>query len=259
MNGEAKEFYAETVEAAVERAARNYGISPDNLDYEVVDEGSSGFLGIGARDARIAVRATSVLSTEGAPQDESPAQPESSSLQPETSLSSDEVAYESPANDSEAPEEHREAPEELLEEIRSFTGSAVEAMDIEARIDVYDAGDYVAVDVATPETGLFIGQKGETIDALQHLVNASVYRGRTFIKRVIIDSEGYRQRRVEAVQGIAHRSARRAFRERRTVDLPPMSASERRIVHVYLRDDARVETSSEGAGERRHVKITPKR
>ncbi|MDP8950429.1 MAG: protein jag, partial [Actinomycetota bacterium] len=76
-------------------------------------------------------------------------------------------------------------------------------------------------------------------------------------KRIILDAEGYRQRRIEAIQGIAHRTARRAIRERRTVELPPMSPSERRIVHLFLRDNLKVTTFSEGSGENRRVKISP--
>ena len=153
--------------------------------------------------------------------------------------------------------EYVAVPEELLDEIKAFVTSVVGAMGFEARIDVYDADGFIAVDVAPDNTALFIGQKGETIDALQFLLNSAVYRKRPFVKRIILDAEGYRQRRVEAIQGIAHRTARRAVRERRTVELPPMSASERRIVHLFLRDNPKVTTASEGTGENRRVRISP--
>jgi spoIIIJ-associated protein len=84
-----------------------------------------------------------------------------------------------------------------------------------------------------------------------------VYRRRPFVKRIILDAEGYRQRRVEAIQGIAHRTARRAIRERRAVELPPMNSSERRIVHMFLKDNPRVTTASEGSGGNRRVRISP--
>ena len=135
--------------------------------------------------------------------------------------------------------------------------SVVSAMGFAARIDVYDANGFVAVDVASDSTALFIGQKGETIDALQYLVNAAVYRRRPFVKRIVLDAEGYRQRRVEAIQGIAHRTARRAVRERRPLELPPMSPAERRIVHLYLQDNPKVTTASEGTGDNRRVRISP--
>jgi spoIIIJ-associated protein len=126
-----------------------------------------------------------------------------------------------------------------------------------ARLDVYDAGEFVAVDVVAEEAGLFIGQKGETIDALQYIANVAAYKNRSFSKRIILDSEGYRQRRTEAIQGMAHRTARRAMREQREIELPPMNPAERRVVHVYLKENTEVNTVSEGSGENRRVKVSP--
>jgi spoIIIJ-associated protein len=239
-----REFNAATVDEAVERASATLGLSAKDLSYEVVDPGSDGFLGIGARDARILVE---VPETVRAGAEEEPAETEDVPA----SLELSEVLGE-PSD-----AENVAVPEELFDEIKALATSIVGAMGFESRIDVYDADSFIAVDVAPDNTALFIGQKGETIDALQYLVNAAVYRKRPFVKRIILDAEGYRQRRVEAIQGIAHRTARRAIRERQTVELPPMNPSERRIVHLFLRDNPRVTTFSEGSGENRRVKISP--
>jgi spoIIIJ-associated protein len=259
------EFNATTVEDAVERAAAALGVPVEDLSYEVVDPGSDGFLGIGARDARILVsapgaaragaevaRAEGDLEPPGAePSDEEPAGAEPAGAEPAASLDLSDVLGERSDAGNVA------VPEELLDEILGLVTSVVEGMGFESRVDVYDADGFIAVDVAPDNTALFIGQKGETIDALQYLVNSAVYRKRPFVKRIILDAEGYRQRRVEAIQGIAHRTARRAIRERRTVELPPMNPSERRIVHLFLKDNPSVTTHSEGSGEDRRVKISP--
>ena len=152
---------------------------------------------------------------------------------------------------------HEEVPQELLGEVEGLVTSLLDAMGFESGVDVYDAGGFVAVDVAPDNTALFIGQKGETIDALQYLVNASINKGRSSRARIILDAEGYRQRRVEAIQGMAHRTARRALREDRAVELPPMNPAERRVVHLFLRDNPRVSTNSEGSGDNRRVRISP--
>jgi spoIIIJ-associated protein len=253
-----REFYAATVQEAIQKAADELGLPPEELPYRVLDEGNSGFLGIGARDARVVVETeTSDVSTpaptvepqETTPPDDpdtpEPVPPEVTSESPTLS----EIYGES--------EEVEEAPEELLEEVRVLVTSILEAMDFEARVEVYDAGGFIAADVAPDNTGLFIGQKGETIDALQYLVNVAAFRDRPFFKRVVLDAEGYRQRRVEAIQGMAHRTARRAVRERRTVEMPPMNSSERRVVHLYLSDNPGVSTESEGSGDNRRVKVFP--
>lgn len=261
---QSQEFYAGTVDEAVKKAAADLGVPAAELSYEVVDEGSEGFLGIGARDARIVVhtpysgRSTEALASEVPSREE----PREASIPVESEALEKEVAEVPPSDLSEvlggfAEGENVPAPEALLSEVRDLVTSVVEAMGFEARVDVYDADGFIAVDVASDSTALFIGQKGETINAVQHLVNAAVYRQRPFVKRIVLDAEGYRQRRVEAIQGIAHRMARRALRERRPVELPPMSPAERRVVHIFLKDNPRVTTASEGSGENRRVKISP--
>ena len=247
-----REFNGATVEEAIEKASAVIGQPAEDLSYEVVDAGSDGFLGIGARDARILVEVPGNVRLEVEevePADESYVEPAGSDAPGPLELS--EVLGEAPEAENVA------VPEELLDEIRSLVTMVVEAMGFESRIDVYDAGSFIAVDVASDNTALFIGQKGETIDALQYLVNSALYRKRPFVKRIVLDAEGYRQRRVEAIQGIAHRTARRAVRERRSVELPPMNPSERRIVHIFLKDNPKVTTASEGTGDNRRVRISP--
>lgn len=246
-----REFNAATVREAVEKASAVLGFSAEDLSYEVVDAGSDGFLGIGARDARILVEMPEMVRPDV---EEAPAEEYAESIETgsRTSLELSEVFGEESADLGNV-----FVPEELLDEIKGLVTAVVEAMGFESRIDVYDAGGFIAVDVASDNTALFIGQKGETIDGLQYLVNSAIYRKRAFVKRIILDAEGYRQRRVEAIQGIAHRTARRAIRERRSVELPPMNPSERRIVHLFLKDNPQVSTASEGSGDNRRVRISP--
>jgi spoIIIJ-associated protein len=254
------EFYASTIDDAVEKAALELGLPSAEVSYRVLDEGNSGFLGIGARDARILVEAPAqhtavdgdelreTTSAENVVVDE-PGRSESAGNAGSSTMS--EVYGERSDSD------QIEAPEELLEEIQALVSSVLDAMGFEARVEVYDAGGFIAADVAPDNTALFIGQKGETIDALQYLVNVSAFRERPFFKRIVLDAEGYRQRRVEAIQGMAHRTARRAVRERRTVEMPPMNSSERRVVHLFLSDNPAVTTQSEGSGHNRRVRVSP--
>lgn len=255
---ETREFYAATVEEAVEKAAETLGSRPEDLSYEVVDPGAAGFLGIGARDARIVVHSNDL--NPAPPSETEPAEPV---LDEPLDVAEDTAAATVPEGsvvdlkDVDEGEHAEPASAQLLEEIETLMASILNEMGFEARVDVYDAGDVIAVDVASQETGLFIGQKGETIDALQYLVNVAVFKDREFSKRIVLDSEGYRQRRVEALQGMAHRTARRAIRERRRVELPPMNSAERRIVHIYLKDNPAVITASEGTGSNRRVTVSP--
>jgi len=256
------EFYASTVSEAVEKAALELGLTSAEVSYRVLDEGNSGFLGIGARDARIVVEAP--VQPSAVEEDEPPettraedvviGEPESEHTDSGGNAGSSTLS-EIFAEQSES--DVIEAPVELLEEIRALISSVLDAMGFDARVEVYDAVGFIAADVVSDNTALFIGQKGETIDALQYLVNVAAFRERPFFKRVVLDAEGYRQRRVEAIQGMAHRTARRAVRERRTVEMPPMNAAERRVVHLFLSENPGVTTQSEGSGDNRRVRVSP--
>jgi spoIIIJ-associated protein len=261
---EKREFYASSVEEAVAKAATRLGIEQDEVSYRVVDQGNSGFLGIGARDARIEVDAPAQTSSEEptAPEPVVEVPPIEEAALDEGPTERDAAEEESQSAEAgdiapEPQENAEEIPQDVVDETEGRMTALLDAMGFEARVEVYDAGGFVAVDVATDNTALFIGQKGETIDSLQYLVNASVNRTRTSRVRIVLDAEGYRQRRVEALQGMAHRSARKALREERPVELPPMNPAERRVVHLFLRDNPRVTTESEGAGDTRRVLVFP--
>ena len=260
---EEREFYATTVDEAVGKAAGELGLPAEEISYSVLDEGNSGFLGIGARDARILVT-SSVSTPEAAIEDDEPlptvppyASADSPEDEPPDAAASSETSPLAEVYGESSDPEQDEAPQELLDEVRDLVSTFLDAMDFDARVEVYDAGGFVAVDVASEDTALFIGQKGETIDALQYLVNVASFKERDFFKRIVLDAEGYRQRRVEAIQGMAHRTARKALRERRTVEMPPMNSSERRVVHLYLSENPNVTTESEGTGDGRRVMVSP--
>jgi len=260
------EFYGSSVDQAREKAAKSLGIGLHELEYQVIDEGSAGFLGIGARFSRIRVSQTSSAPPDGQTLDaDEVADEESLSMAPgavdeeegplENDLENKAVTPER-ANDRSG-EVQQIVSEETLLEVDRFLTSLVSAMGLDAVVDVYDTNDSIVADISTPQTGLFIGQKGETIDAVQHLANVFASKQHEQLKRIVVDSEGYRQRRVEAIQGMAHRSARRSVKEGRAISLPPMTPSERRVVHVYLAENTSVETSSEGTEGDRHVVISP--
>lgn len=258
---DSREYNASTVEKALAKASEDLGIPEADLSFEVVDSGSDGFLGIGARDARINV-SFEVEDTEADSDEEASNVPESVATEtgdhldrPDDRPSNDELL----GAELEGMEKREAvpAPDHLIEDVRDYVSSVMDAMGLDARLDVYDTEEYVAVDIISDHTALIIGQKGETIDSLQYLVNSAVYKDREFVKRIVLDSEGYRQRRVEAIQGMAHRTARKSIREQRDIKMPPMNSSERRVVHVFLKENPEVTTFSEGSGSDRKVTVSP--
>jgi spoIIIJ-associated protein len=140
--------------------------------------------------------------------------------------------------------------EELLEEIADGLGLDVD-------VEVEERADVLVGRLEGDDVGLFIGRRGQTIDAVQHLAQRIVFPDGPSSTRVEVDADGYRERRAELLRADADDAADEALREGRAVELDPMPASERRIVHEHLRDRGGVETHSEGDEPERYLVVTP--
>ena len=125
-------------------------------------------------------------------------------------------------------------------------------------IDEYegDEGELI-LDISGDDMAVLIGRHGKTLDALQFIVSMITVRTIGFRYPVVVDVEGYKNRQRQKLESIAHSSANRAVSQHRKVGLRPMTPYERRIIHIALRDDDRVETVSEGEGSARHVVVVP--
>lgn len=128
----------------------------------------------------------------------------------------------------------------------------------EITIDEYegDEGELI-LDITGDDLAVLIGRHGKTLDALQFLVSAITVRSIGYRYPIVVDVEGYKSRQRQKLESIAHSSANRAVAQHRSIKLRPMTPYERRIVHIALRDDNRVETASEGEGAARHVVVIP--
>jgi spoIIIJ-associated protein len=146
--------------------------------------------------------------------------------------------------------EPAEALQELLEEI-------VDALGIEVEIEVDEGDGILSGRVRGADVGLFIGRHGQTIDAVQHLAQRIVFPAGPGEARVVIDADGYRERRAELLRDDADAAAEEAVRTGRAVEFDPLPSWERRIVHEYLRDRADVQTHSEGEEPARCVVVSP--
>lgn len=220
---ESLEISAKTVEDAVEQALAKLGKSRDEVDIEVLSRGKSGLLGLGAEDARVRVTL----------------RPPPSPPLPEIDVAL--VAKETlelmlAAMGMDASVDAKAVPQDMAEE-QSVS---------------------LALDITGEDLGILIGRRGETLTALQYLVNLMVSRRLKAHAGVMVDVEGYRERRRNALRGLALRLADRVSSTGRSVTLEPMPSLERRIVHLALRDHPDVITESIGDGESRKVTITPK-
>jgi spoIIIJ-associated protein len=149
-------------------------------------------------------------------------------------------------------------PDEPAERVREVVRRTIAYLGVRASVDVEETEEEVRASISGPDLGLVIGKHGNTIDSLQFLCGQAAFRGIEERKRVVVDAGGYRERREAVLQRQADRGVADALRYGRAVELDSMGAAERRVVHVYLKDHAEVDTHSEGDEPFRRIVITPR-
>lgn len=247
---EKKSFSAATIEDAITLATMELGIPSDELEYEVVEKGTKGFLGIGAKQAVIEARRRAPEKAEKA---------ERPSKKPEKK---EEKKAEAKAEPAKKPEKIKtnENDEAHFEEGRQFLLDVFARMGMKVEIEyklVED--DTLEMNLSGDEMGVLIGKRGQTLDSLQYLTSLVVNRSGEHYIRVKLDTENYRERRKETLESLAKNIAYKVKRTRKSVSLEPMNPYERRIIHSVLQSDNFVMTRSEGEEPYRHVVVFYKR
>ncbi len=233
------EFKGKTKNDAITEACRRFSVPSEKLDYEVIDEGKTGFLGMGSRPALIKAR-----------------------------VREEKQEVVEPAEVSEAPETEKIPVEAVKAEVidveavtKKFLLDVFAAMGISVEITAkYDKElKTLEIDLSGDEMGVLIGKRGQTLDSLQYLISLVINKGTTEYIRVKVDTENYRQRRKETLENLAKNISYKVKRTRRPVSLEPMNPYERRIIHSALQNDKYVTTHSEGEEPFRRVVVTPKK
>jgi spoIIIJ-associated protein len=167
----------------------------------------------------------------------------------------DEQGEDRPAS----PRRERDEDDDKAEDARRVTQGILDRMDLEARVTIREDEERVVLDIDGPDAGRAIGKKGMTLEALQFLVNKIVNRDPDERRHIVLDSGDYRDRHDSGLVAMAKREAKRAVTTGRAVTLEPMSARDRRVIHVSLAKFPGVSTRSEGEGNDRRLQIIPAR
>lgn len=275
MNGSIR-VSAKTVDDAITEALIQLGVTSDRLEYEVIEKGSAGFLGIGMKQAVIEARRKPEPKEEKVeePVVEEPVKAEPKkveTVQPQKAAAekkADEpqkAAFEK-AVEKEVKEEVKketklvEVQPQTIEAVEDFLKNTMKAMDMEVELKTeIDQDGALCVDMSGEHMGLLIGKRGQTLDSLQYLANRVANKHQEGYVRVKLDTENYRARREETLRHLAKNIAHKVKRNRRPVALEPMNPYERRIIHSALQSDPYVMTHSEGEEPFRKVVITLKK
>jgi spoIIIJ-associated protein len=240
VEGESLEVNGKTVADAIKRATELTGRPEADLQVTVLSEGSRGILGIGGEDAHI------LVAVKASPP---PAPDEAEAPAPA-------AAAEEPSHDI---TERAPITEELANDARMVLLDLLDLMSMDTDVEVHERDNNLVLEVIGEDLGLLIGRRGETLAALQFLLNLVLAKRLKKWARVVVDVEGYRARREETLGGLARRIAFRVRETGQPIALEAMPANERRIIHMALADNPHVATGSVGEGDHRKVVISPKR
>jgi spoIIIJ-associated protein len=283
------EMTGKTAIEATQAACEKMGRKLTEVEYEILDEGSKGFLGLGARPAKVKVwvigydEAAEKAKEEARRQLEAEKAAKEKAAREKAEKAEKERAEKEKAEKAKAKEENTketnqqpqqtvaeepksERPQltendkvKVIDEAKKFLLDIFATMHLDVEIDAkFLDNKQLVIDMSGPEMGVVIGKRGQTLDSLQHLVGLVVNKGEFAFITVTLDTEGYRRRRKETLEHLAFNLAKKAKHLRKNVVLEPMNPYERRIIHSTLQNDRYVTTYSEGVEPHRYVVIAPK-
>lgn len=269
---------AKTLDDAITEALIQLGVTSDRLEYEVIEKGSAGFLGIGMKQAVIEAwrkeEKEPEKDIEEIIKEEMSLKPEKNDEKAEPKKEKKEkssvVKKEKPAKEKESePEASAQVKEkqelakvedQTIKAVEEFVRDTLKAMNMEVEsTSSIDEDGALCVDMKGEHMGILIGKRGQTLDAFQYLANRVANKHQDGYVRVKLDTENYRARREETLKHLAKNIAHKVKRNRRPVALEPMNPYERRIIHSALQSDPYVTTHSEGEEPYRKVVVTLKR
>ncbi|MCQ2522393.1 MAG: protein jag [Lachnospiraceae bacterium] len=277
---EFQEFSAKTVSDCITEACTTLGVPSDRLVYEVVTEGSTGFIGIGAKPAIIKARVKSeeemvaaveeeAISQKAALEAEKIAMEAKNEVVDEKAFEAKKEAIDAKVTEATAPKETgrggKVLTDEEIEEVKAAADKFLKdvfasmQMEVEVTSEFARLDNTLSIDLAGDDMGVLIGRRGQTLDSLQYLVSLVVNKGTHEYIRVKVDTENYRKRRKDTLENLAKNQAYKVKSTRRSVVLEPMNPYERRIIHSALQNDNYVTTHSEGEEPYRKVVITLKK
>ena len=281
---------AKTVDDAITEAMIQLGVTSDRLEYDVIEKGSAGFLGIGMKQAVIEARRKKGVEKENdileeikkevkmeekksfkndfkkevkkeTEKDTSTEKPTAEGKKPAKEKNAvAETSSEKESSSSRRSSEVAEVTEDTKKAVEKFLYDVFQVMGMEVQIkSEVDKDGVLCIDMSGDNMGIIIGKRGQTLDSLQYLSNRVANKQQAGYVRVKLDTENYRVRREETLRHLAKNIAHKVKRNRKPIALEPMNPYERRIIHYSLQSDPYVTTHSEGEDPYRKVVVTLKR
>lgn len=239
MREKSWEYTGKTVEEATQVALEELGLEKDDIHVEIIEESQKGFLGIGGKEARIKVELVGEWEVQGEKAEEPEEEPE-----------------EEPIKETQESHEAKELTKASGKQV-DMVKEILNIMNIEAMVEAVEKDDSILIDIWGEDVAVLIGKNGSTMDSLQYLVNVSSKRRGDLEKRVVIDIEGYKRRKKARLEKKARDLASKVKHDGKTIEMPPMNASDRKTVHIAIRKIEGVWSESEGEEPDRRILLHP--
>lgn len=240
------EVKGKTVDEAIFTGLAKMGLSIDEVEIDVLQEGGKGFLGMGKTIVRLTKKGKGQKATFNNTVATAVPEPETKKKPAKREKASSKAASAASTGNT-------------ADDAVAFLNETFRLMDVPAKAAATEQEEMVSVDISGDSTGILIGRRGETLDALQYLTSLTLNKGKDGYKRVVLDTENYRKKREETLVRLANKIAGKVTKTGRRVVLEPMNPYERRILHSTLQNNTQVESISEGEEPYRRVVIRKKR
>ncbi len=275
MNAKTVEIEGKSIDEAIEKACREFGVTREKLNIEIISEESGGFLGMLSKKAKIKASLLSwdmEFAINDAPEEfreevkreARKENKEKKEIRHEAQEIKKEAKKESAPRIEKTPRlpkpaEQNQEPTEIGARAKELLEGILQRMSVQCKVNVDETHDKIILNIEGGESGLLIGKRGQNLDALQYVLNKSINRADNDRKIIMVDSEEYRRRREESLLELAEKVRQKVKNTRKPVSLGHMSAHDRRIIHLALQEDTTLTTKSRGEGEYRKIVVIPAR
>ena len=254
MSTKTLEIEDKSIDDAIEKACRDFGVPREKLNIEIISESTGGFLGVLSKKAKIKASLLSLdmdftLTDDPEPKSEAKIEPR---IEPEVPpIPPSPVVSSSDFNP--------ESISALASQAKELLAGILTRMSFKCQVSVNETPEKIILNIEGDESGLLIGRRGQNLDALQYILNKAINKSDNDRKMISVDSETYRKRREESLLELAQRIREKVKNTQKPVSLAHMNAHDRRIIHLALQEDEFLTTKSRGEGEYRKIVVLPAR
>jgi len=265
MDAKIMEIEGKSIDEAIEKACREFGVAREKLNIEIISEETGGFWGMLSKKAKIKASLLSLdmefslADTSSEPQKEE-VKTEIKEAKKEVKEIKRETKKELAAKIKITAETSKPAPQEptaLGVRAKEILEGILQRMSLQCKVVLAETTAKIVLNIEGSDSGLLIGKRGQNLDALQYILNKAINKADNGRKIIMVDSEEYRRRREASLLDLAEKVRQKVKKTRKPVSLGHMSAHDRRIIHLALQEDASLTTKSRGEGEYRKIVVLP--